>query len=403
MKTVTKRKQNRRMANKGTVLLQTARTTATNSDGSRSLRVRILFDSGSQRSYISNRLKTTLKLKPVKSETLNLNTFGNSKFRKQNCDLVELNLEDKDQAKVTIKAPSFPVICSSLPSRINVEEFSHLDELELADDIEHDGNEEIDYWTVVTGEMKKGESGPVAVSSKLGWLLSSPLNDSATPTDVQSNLIISGKSEINYIKKVLGNYGKPFWTKAVEFFSDGREFSRTVENFLGQSRFFSDGREFSRTVDNFLGQSRFFSDGREFSRTVDNFLGRSRIFSDGREFSRTVEIFLGRSRFFSDGRDFSWTVENFLGRSRIFSDGREFSRTVENFLGRSRFFSDGRDFSRTVEIFLDGRDFSRTGRDFSRTVEIFLGRSRIFSDGRDFKFFSVGRDFRSNSPASPSV
>ena len=34
------------MANKGTVLLQTARTTATNSDG----RVRILFDSGSQRS-----------------------------------------------------------------------------------------------------------------------------------------------------------------------------------------------------------------------------------------------------------------------------------------------------------------------------------------------------------------
>ena len=193
------------MANKGTVLLQTARTTATNSDGSRSSRVRILFDSGSQRSYISNRLKTTLKLKPVKNETLNLNTFGNSKFRKQNCDLVELNLEDKDHAKVTIKALSFPVICSSLPSRINVEEFSHLDGLELADDIEHDGNEEIDvligsdyYWTIVTGEMKKGESGPVAVNSKLGWLLSGPLNDSATPTDVQSNLIISGKSEINY-------------------------------------------------------------------------------------------------------------------------------------------------------------------------------------------------------------
>ena len=151
------------MANKGTVLLQTARTTATNSDGSRSSRVRILFDSGSQRSYISNRLKTTLKLKPVKNETLNLNTFGNSKFRKQNCDLVELNLEDKDHAKVTIKALSFPVICSSLPSRINVEEFSHLDGLELADDIEHDGNKEIDvligsdyYWTISYGKNEEG-------------------------------------------------------------------------------------------------------------------------------------------------------------------------------------------------------------------------------------------------------
>ena len=70
---------------------------------------------------------------------------------------------------------------------------------------ENDRNEEIDvligsdfYWQIVTGEMKKGESGPVALSSKLGWLLSGPLHDSATTTDVQSNLIISGKSETNY-------------------------------------------------------------------------------------------------------------------------------------------------------------------------------------------------------------
>ena len=76
------------------------------------------------------------------------------------------------------------------------------------------------------------------------------------------------------------------------------------------------------------------------------------------------------SHFGQKRSSFSRTVENFLGRSRIFSDGRDFSRTVENFLGRSR---------------------------------IFLGRSRIFSDGRDFKFFSVGRDFPSNSPAFPSV
>ena len=98
------------------------------------------------------------------------------------------------------------------------------------------------------------------------------------------------------------------------------------------------------------------------------FLGRSRIFSDGREFSRTVENFLGQSRFFSDGREFSRTVENFLGRSRIFSDGREFSRTVEFFLGRSRFFSDGREFSRTVEIL----NFSRSVEIFPRTLQLFL-------------------------------
>ena len=130
-------------------------------------------------------------------------------------------------------------------------------------------------------------------------------------------------------------------------------------------------------------ESHFGQKRSSFSRTVENFLGRSRFFSDGRVLSRTVEIFLGRSSIFSDGREFSRTVENFLGRSRFFSDGRYFSGTVEIFLGRSRFFSDG--------------------RDFSRTVENFLGRSRIFSDGRYFKFFSVGRDFPSNSPAFPSV
>ena len=193
------------MGNKGTVLLQTARTTATNIDGSKSATVRVLFDSGSQRSYVSNRLKKTLKLKPVKNETLNLNTFGNSKFRKQNCDLVELHLEDRDHGIITIKALSFPVICSSLPSRINIEEFVHLDGLDLAENFKPDANEEIDvligsnyYWEIVLGEMRKGESGPVAVSSRLGWLLSGPLHDSANPTDVLSNLIISGKSELGH-------------------------------------------------------------------------------------------------------------------------------------------------------------------------------------------------------------
>jgi hypothetical protein len=37
---------------------------------------RILFDTGSQRSYITDNLKTRLGLKTTKTETLQLNTFG---------------------------------------------------------------------------------------------------------------------------------------------------------------------------------------------------------------------------------------------------------------------------------------------------------------------------------------
>ena len=156
---------------KATILLQTARTVVTNSEGTKSAKVRILFDSGSQRSYVSNSLKSRLNLKPIKHETLNLNTFGNNKFRKHNCDLVELYLQDKNGGKIKIRALSFPVICSSLPSRVNVEEIPQLDGLELADDLQYGDDESIDvligvdfYWKIVLGEMKRGESGLVASS-----------------------------------------------------------------------------------------------------------------------------------------------------------------------------------------------------------------------------------------------
>ena len=51
--------------------------------------------SGSQRSYITNHLKRKLGLIPKRTETLNLNTFGNKKFSKRDCDLFKLRLQGK--------------------------------------------------------------------------------------------------------------------------------------------------------------------------------------------------------------------------------------------------------------------------------------------------------------------
>ena len=65
---------------KGSILLQTATTIATNKDGFRSLPVKILFDNGSQRSYVTDNLKSKLCLKPMSSETLHLNTFGENVY-----------------------------------------------------------------------------------------------------------------------------------------------------------------------------------------------------------------------------------------------------------------------------------------------------------------------------------
>ena len=52
---------------RGTVLLQTATTVATNEDGTKMTKARILFDSGSHRSYVTNDSKSRLNLKSYKN------------------------------------------------------------------------------------------------------------------------------------------------------------------------------------------------------------------------------------------------------------------------------------------------------------------------------------------------
>ena len=187
-----------------TVLLQTARCVATNEDNSNSASVRVLFDNGSQRSYVTNSLKSRLKLKPVKRENLRLNTFGDDHVKRETCDVVKFTLRKKDGERLEISALSFPVICSSMPLKVDVNKYPHLEGLILADEYEDQDCDSIDvligsdcYWDVVTGETLRGDSGPTAVNSKLGWLLSGPLDDvTTTAVDTYvSNLIISGDIE----------------------------------------------------------------------------------------------------------------------------------------------------------------------------------------------------------------
>ena len=75
---------------KGSVLLQTATPVATNEDQSKSTTVQILFDNGSQRSYITDSVRRKLGLKSANIETLNLNTFGDGTYRQQRCEVVTL-------------------------------------------------------------------------------------------------------------------------------------------------------------------------------------------------------------------------------------------------------------------------------------------------------------------------
>ena len=160
------------------VILQTATVLARGADG-KSIPVRVLFDSGSQRSYVAESLKKRLGLEPIRTQTLNVTTFGDKSFRKQKCDVVKISLQmEGGGGKAVISAFSFPTICSKLSLPVKIDQFGKLKSLDLADTPENISKPiEIlvgadEYWGIVTGGKVIRDRGLVAVESKLGWLLS---------------------------------------------------------------------------------------------------------------------------------------------------------------------------------------------------------------------------------------
>ena len=80
------------------VLLQIATLSAVNESNRKTAPVRVLFDSGSQRTWTRNEIKEKLGLKPIKRQIVNLNTFGNESCKKQTCDVVKVWLTGKNNA-----------------------------------------------------------------------------------------------------------------------------------------------------------------------------------------------------------------------------------------------------------------------------------------------------------------
>jgi hypothetical protein len=77
------------------------------------VKVRVLFDSGSQRSYVTSSLKSRLGPSTRKRETVHSNTFGEEQFKKQSCEMVELGIQGLDGVfTIEVRALAFPVICS---------------------------------------------------------------------------------------------------------------------------------------------------------------------------------------------------------------------------------------------------------------------------------------------------
>ena len=168
---------------KGAVLLQTASVHAYDPERpEHSMTVRAILDTGSQQSYVSQRVKDTLALKPSCKQTLSVMTFSSNDQKRQDCEVVRVGLATRDGKGQELELFTVPFICQPLmaqPIDLCTTKYKHLADLDLADTSSDGASMNVDlligsdcYWTLVTGEIRRGDTGPVAVHTRLGWVLS---------------------------------------------------------------------------------------------------------------------------------------------------------------------------------------------------------------------------------------
>ncbi len=177
------------------ILLQTARMQLFNPVSTRpGLVARAVMDSGSQRTYITSHLRDQLNLPRMETETLRIKTFGAAETQNTSCDVVELGVNAEGDEALRMTALVVPFICNPLTSQpINYTKhsYNHLIGLELADSADASDTLEIDmligsdsYWDLVTGEVIRGDSGPTAIHTRVGCILSGTTNHSGVSVNL---------------------------------------------------------------------------------------------------------------------------------------------------------------------------------------------------------------------------
>ena len=186
---------------KTSVLLQTAKAYISAAQCPEKTAVaRLILDSGSKHSYISEGLRSALSLPTVGKETLTIKTFGDSEGTVRTCDIVQFCVRSPyNSICLYVSAYVVPIVCAPIKNQaINfaIRNYPHLTGLWFADfpaNIDDALNCEVligsnFYWHFMSGQCRRGEGGPIALESCLGWILSGPVYDCPTSASTEVNL-----------------------------------------------------------------------------------------------------------------------------------------------------------------------------------------------------------------------
>ena len=128
------------------VLLQTAMAEVYNPiDSSSTQKLRVILDNGSQRSYLTNKMKNSLKLTTTRRQQLSIATFGATKGAPRHCDVVRIGIvtqtgQQEELELFTILHIREPLLAQHVDLSSAV--YSHLAPLQLAET--HQGDNPIE-------------------------------------------------------------------------------------------------------------------------------------------------------------------------------------------------------------------------------------------------------------------
>ena len=158
-----------------------------------------------------NDIKEQLKLPVIKSKNLSIKVFGSTKTNLEKSNVVQLKIQSCSSSNVIIiKATVVLTICSPLLGQLielAKNQYTHLHKIQLSDCNINNLDSQIDvliradhYWDFMTGEVKHGSKGPVAIKTILGWVLNGTFqSQSSSQTSV--NLCNSHVLKISAIEK----------------------------------------------------------------------------------------------------------------------------------------------------------------------------------------------------------
>lgn len=170
-------------------LMQTALVTA--SGPIKRCQARIIIDTGSEKTFITQSLKNKLQLKATQKEILDVTTFGSTKGTPKSYEVVTLTLNPVNK-DVKITALVTPILSPPLSSTQRTDIPVEFKALTFADPLNAEGDRTIDilvgndhYAQIILGNTKKSQDERwMATASKFGWLLSGlvPNNESSKET-----------------------------------------------------------------------------------------------------------------------------------------------------------------------------------------------------------------------------